>query len=319
MASTRAQLRALLRDEIGDQERITGTATGGTVTTVVDTVTLTQADNYWAGQKVYIKSTTDTLAPQGETRRIASSTQSTTTITVELPFSAAVGAGDTFGIAVFSDARMNQALNDALSRFSKWRPWKTTESMSVSSGSRRFTPTSANSIRSIRKIEFFDDVEQEYIDYRGQWIWDDHLRQIEFIFWWTESKTLTLHIQALHTALTTDAQQVTVLPNEENLIVRLASVLLLLSMSESEFRNDAGALQPTSWKRGDVSEEYGDFTKRVEAARNAIMKEIKEQVSEPVFGASAGATALPFSGGYPIDTKADPDGQAAPQVFWTLQ
>lgn len=318
MASTRAQLRSLLRDEIGDVERITGTATGGSSTTVVDTSRLTQADNYWRNLTIHIKTTTDTFAPQGEARRIASSTQSTSTVTVELPFSAAVQAGDTYGIAIFSDARLNQALNDSLYRFSRWRPHKTTEPLSVSDGSRRFTPTSANDIRSVKKVEFFDNIAQDFIDYAGQWQWDDHLRQIEFTYWWSESKILTIHIQKNHASLTTDSQQVTVLPHEENLVVRLAAALLLLSMSEKEFKTDFGELKPKSWRRGNVSMTYGDFKNEAMAIMEAIMKEIMAQVYEPVFGSSAGATALPF-GGVAIDKKADPDGIPAPQVFWTLR
>lgn len=319
MASTRPQLRTLLRDEIGDAERVSGTATGGSLTTVVDSSRLTQVNDYWKKQTVYIKTTTDTLAPQGEARRISSSTQSTATVTVELPFSAAVQSGDTWGIAVFSDSRMNQALNDALQRFSRWRPYKTTESMNVASGSRRFAPTSANNIRNVRKVEFFDNTTQEYVDYHGQWVWDDHLRQIEFSYWWTESKTLTLHIQKNHPALTDESTQVTVLPNEENLIVRLAAVLLLMSMSEKEFRDDFGELKPKSWRRGEVSMTYGDFKTEISSLHETVMKDIKEQVYEPVFGASAGATAVSSSYGMAVDTKSDPDGQTAPQIFWTLR
>lgn len=122
----------------------------------------------------------------------------------------------------------------------------------------------------------------------------------------------------IHPFLTTDGQMVTVLLNEENLIIRLAAALLLLSFSEAEFRNEVGALRPSSWKRGDVSESYSDFITRIDAVRESIMKEIKEQVSEPVFGSSPGATALPFQGPG-IDMKSDPDGTPAPQIFWTLR
>lgn len=307
----------MLRDEIGDVERVTGTATGGSLTTVVDTARLTQVDNYWLKQKIFIKTTTDTLAPQGDARRISSSTSSTGTVTVELPFSAAVQSGDTYGIAVLSDSRLNQALNDALAQFSKWRPYKTTESMNVTNGGRRFSPTSAGSILSVKKVEFFDNTTQEYVDYRGQWLWDDHLRQIEFNSWWSEAKTLTLHIQKSHPSLTSDSQEVTVKSSEENLIVRLAAALTIFSLSEKEFRDDFGELKPKSWTRGDVSMTYGDFKSQAQSMVETAMKLIKEQVTEPAFGSSAGATALPFSG-FSVDTKSDPDGQAAPQVFWTL-
>lgn len=317
MASTRAQLRAILRDELGDVERITGTATSGSLTTVVDTSRLNQVDNYWLKQRIFIKTTTDTLAPQGEARRISSSTSSTGTVTVELPFSVAVGAGDTYGIAIMSDSRLNQALNDALAQFSRWRPYKTTESMNVTNGNRRFSPTSANSILSVKKVEFFDNTNQDYIDYKGQWLWDDHLKQIEFNSWWTEAKTLTLHIQKSHAALTSDSQEITVRPNEENLIVRLASALMIFSLSEKEFHDDFGELKPKSWTRGDVSMTYGDFKTQAQSLVETVMRLIKEQVTEPVFGSSAGATALPFYG-FAVDTKSDPDGLPAPQVFWTI-
>jgi len=320
MASTLAQLRASVRQEVGDEERITGTATGGSLTEVIDTSRLTQADDHWKGHKVFIKDTTDDLAPKGESRKIAASASATAKLIVEFPFSAAVASGDTYSIAVFSDAQIDAAINNALQmEVSKWLPEKTFENLAVSANLHRFAPTSANSIRWIDKIEYVDSALNQQIDYAGMWSWNSFLRKVEWTFFWNESKTLMMQIARDHAKLTTDASTVTVLPREEPLLTKLAAADLLLGLSEKELRNDFGNLKPKSWRRGDVSESYESAQEHFGEMRKGIINQMKELASAPVVGFYP-RTGAPYSiENLNVNTFSDPDGKPAPQMFWQLR
>ena len=87
-----------LGDALSDTEvLVTGTATGGGTTTLVDSSRLEANDrfvNWW----LYIAGTSDDLAPEGQERRITDWVLSTTTATVETAFTAAVQNTDTYEI-----------------------------------------------------------------------------------------------------------------------------------------------------------------------------------------------------------------------------
>lgn len=318
MASTLAQLRAMVREEIGDEERLSGTASGGSLTEIVDSSRLIQGDNFWLNQKVFVKTTTDALAPQGEARRISASTLSTTKLTVALPFSAAVQSGDTYGIASFSDSQVNRAINNAVVEFSKYVPWKTTETLSVTNGGFRFSPTSAASIKWVERIEFVDNAAQQHIKYDGLWKWDESLRQVEFSFWWSESKSLTMHFARDHRLLSVDADETSVRASEEMFLVKLAAADLILTMSAKEFKDDYGNLRPKSWRDGDVSEDYGNVQDRYKSMRDSVIAQLKELTTEPVIGMYPRWGRLGTAASIAVNTNADPDGRAMPQLFWTL-
>jgi len=76
------------------------TATGGSTTTVVDTVARTESDDSWNGGTVWIidGSAGATDAPTGEWARVTDFVNSTSTLTIEA-VTAAVGATDTYAVA----------------------------------------------------------------------------------------------------------------------------------------------------------------------------------------------------------------------------
>jgi len=74
-----------------------GTATGGSTTTIIDTVNLANIDDDYFNQgTAFITHTTDALAPQGEYKVITDFVSSSKTLTVASIFSAAVAAGDMY-------------------------------------------------------------------------------------------------------------------------------------------------------------------------------------------------------------------------------
>ena len=77
-------------------ESARGTADAGTVTTLVDGK-LTQADDYWNGSGLVITSTTDGLAPQGETKLVTDFISANDRL-VFGALTAAVDAGDTYSL-----------------------------------------------------------------------------------------------------------------------------------------------------------------------------------------------------------------------------
>jgi hypothetical protein len=116
MALTLEQLRTALAWSVS--RMFAGTATGGSTTTLVDINGLprfTETDAL-KGARLYIHTTTDGLAPQGESRRVQGFNEATQTITVDRAFSAAPGSGDTYEIYL-GPLTMDQwdgCINDAI-------------------------------------------------------------------------------------------------------------------------------------------------------------------------------------------------------------
>ncbi|NIQ81579.1 MAG: hypothetical protein GTN93_26500, partial [Anaerolineae bacterium] len=98
MGWTLAVLRDKLERGFGELDPITsGTCTGGSTTTVVDT-SREEGDDEWQNCYVCITDTTDDLAPINEERRVTGFEKSTGTMTVTPAFSATVEANDTYEI-----------------------------------------------------------------------------------------------------------------------------------------------------------------------------------------------------------------------------
>lgn len=100
-----------------------GTATGGSTTTFIDTSRLEKDDYYNSlspAARVHIRTTTDSAAPMGEEREISDWVQSTHTGTVDPAFSAAIGAGDTYAILQqYGWDEIREAINTAIKRVQK--------------------------------------------------------------------------------------------------------------------------------------------------------------------------------------------------------
>jgi len=84
--------------EIGGNISVSGTCTGGSSTTIVDTAVLSQSDNAWANGTAFI--TYDAggagAAPQGEYKIISASASASYTVTASSAFTANVAAGDRY-------------------------------------------------------------------------------------------------------------------------------------------------------------------------------------------------------------------------------
>jgi hypothetical protein len=95
-----------------------GTATGGTTTTLIDTAGLdrfTETDAL-KGALLYISDTTDDGAPEGESEFIKSYNATSNTLTLYRALTAAPEAGDTYEIylAPLTLAQWNECINDAI-------------------------------------------------------------------------------------------------------------------------------------------------------------------------------------------------------------
>ena len=78
-----------------------GLATGGSTTTIADSVERTEADDYWNGGSAWITYDAGGLgaAPQGEYGYVSDFVQSTGTITLRTALTTAVASGDRYAIA----------------------------------------------------------------------------------------------------------------------------------------------------------------------------------------------------------------------------
>lgn len=82
--------------------KVTGTATGGSTTTLIDTVNLTQADDYWNIGIIYF----DSGANSGSFRKVADFVASQDKIIFDYPLASAIAAGDTYRVFRGCDKRL---------------------------------------------------------------------------------------------------------------------------------------------------------------------------------------------------------------------
>ncbi|HOT98861.1 MAG TPA: hypothetical protein PKZ83_17195 [bacterium] len=271
----------MIRQEIGDEVRISGTATGGSKTTLVDTAALTQADDYWNGRRIYITSTTDGLAPQGESRKVADFVSSTKTATLEMALSAAAEAGDTYQIAIWPDAVYNALISAAIAAYSKYRPYRSTGTLAMVAGTRYYNPPAGVDLRAghrIEEIRYINQTTQEDYPITG-WTPDRHQNKIDLGYFASESKTLTVFYVSPHVDFTGDTGTITVPDQDEELIVKYVVAQFYLLMARENF-DDFGNLVPARWTRGNVSEEAGSSHKNMKDLYDSLMADWREALNE---------------------------------------
>ena len=314
MAITKANFRKRVRAEAGDEERISGTINSGTTLTIVSSV-LMQSTNHWKGLYAYIISTTDTLAPQGESSKIEESDLSL--LKLEMPLTVAVESGDIFGIAVFSRQRIDDIISDTLAEFSMVKPQRVSEALNVGANIKRIAPTSATA-QGFRpdRIEFFDNVAQEQINYRKDvsWFWDKTLKQVEWAWWWSDSKALTLYGVKDHTLPAAEGSNMTLDDEDVGNVVKLAGMNTILSMSDTELRDNLGKIKPQSFTRGDIRIDYGSSGSSYKSLRQTLEESKEKILNKYRIGLYLDSAGIPS--GSSVNTYADPDGFPMPQVFW---
>lgn len=250
---TKSQLRTEVRQKLGDKIRLSGTATGGSTFTLTATE-LQQPDSHWDEMQLIITAAGG-AAPENESRKIAKSTFTDTTVRVELPFSAVVESGDSWAIAVFDDTKYDAVIRKTLKEFSWLAPLQFSEDLAVTADEKRFTPTSATDIISVQKIEFVDVPTKDHIIYTDWW-WDNDAQEIEFKNWQPASKTLTLHGGKFHTFPSAEDDNHTVLDRDLDNFIDLCAVEMLLDMTEQDFYDNIGNLNPDIITQKDITKEY---------------------------------------------------------------
>ncbi len=279
MTKTRAQLRDLIRMECGDEVRLSGSATSGSKTTLLDTVGLLQADDYWNGRRVNIASTVDGLAPLGESRKISDFVLSTHTITLEMALSAVVDAGDTYQIAVWADPVYNALIKAAIAAYSRYRPYRTTGTIGTVNGTRYYDPPSGVDLRAgdqIEQIRYMNQATCEDYEITG-WSVDRHQNKIDLGYYASDSKTLTVFYAQAHADYSSDSDTITVPEQDEEFITKWVRTQIWLFMSREAF-DDFGNLVPGKWTRGNVSEDASSGRKNMKELHDTEMQEWLDQL-----------------------------------------
>ena len=150
MTYTLSQLSYRVAREIGIVNE--STATGGSTTTVIDTVFLTQEDDYWNLGGIWIlrDAAGGGAAPEGESGVVSEFTASNDTATIQTALTVAVASGDRYAI---SDKRVplriiEQAINEALLDLGKIVVYDTT--LSTADNQTEYTlPTTIQDVRQV--------------------------------------------------------------------------------------------------------------------------------------------------------------------------
>jgi hypothetical protein len=173
MSYTLAQLRQELAKSLDSY--VSGTATSGTTTTIVDTDLLDSgqyADDHFNGADIYIVDTTDDGAPEGEARYCTDFVQSTGTLTVGKAFSAAPGTDDTYEVYLNCTVEeLNQALMFAV------KDWRLYTSLTLSDNQAEYT-VSADHLHSADQVigvylRETSDAEASYYPLTDYRVWDN--------------------------------------------------------------------------------------------------------------------------------------------------
>jgi len=285
MTKTREQLREIIRQQIGDLVRLSGTVTGGGYASYfADSNNLIQADDYWNGQKVHIVSTTDGNAPQGETRRISDYAQSSHTITLERPFSAQVDAGDIYQISIWPDDFYNQIISSAIKAYSRYRPYKTTGTFSTAVDQRRYDPPSGLDLRAghrIDEIRYINESTKEDYPISG-WSVDLHQNKIDMGYFYNEAKTYTVFFTKPHDDFSDDNDTITIPDQDEELLLKWIRAQFWLLMAKEDF-DDFGNIRPGKWTRGQITEDVGATRKNMLALHEREMAEWTEAIKTAGF------------------------------------
>lgn len=103
------------------EQTVSGTATGGSTTTLIDTVertSLTETDDQWNGGTIWINRDAGGAgaAPEGEYGYISDYVASTSTLTIRTALTAAIASGDGYSIAKkrYPLSLLKQKINEAL-------------------------------------------------------------------------------------------------------------------------------------------------------------------------------------------------------------
>lgn len=278
MASTLATLRNRLR--VGGRDiAISGTADSGSdIDTVKDADVLVQAENYWAGYWCHIESAGE-AAPEGESRKVISSDQSETTITVE-PFTAAVAASDTFTLAVFSNAELLNFLNEAVLDLSQYKPEYTSATLSIVANTKRYTPPTGM-IRADR-IVYINASTQEEREYG--FTYEKHADKIALDSYATESKSATIYYTKKHTLYSADDDTSTVEVEDERLLLLYARAQMALARL-----SDTSKL--IKYTIGNISEDFGAAAKALQSEYDELTKAYQAGVAQLYVGFSEEAPA----------------------------
>jgi hypothetical protein len=157
MAKTLEALRTELAQRVA--RYVTGTATGGSTTTIIDTGGLAHftEDDALKGARAYIADTTDEAAPEGEDRHITGYTAATKTITVSEVFSAAVGAGDIYEVYLAPLTLEQWALAINLAIQGSWPAiWRRVyDSIVITGAASYFLDTGVDEVDSVEVIPTF--------------------------------------------------------------------------------------------------------------------------------------------------------------------
>lgn len=113
-AKTRADLIQYVVERFGRYRKLT--ATSGSTSTVLDTATLIEPDDFWVGHLAYVLTDAAGLsaAPQGQERPVTDYVQSTATLTVAPAFTVAVAVGDIVELLPVRRGVIVDAINEAI-------------------------------------------------------------------------------------------------------------------------------------------------------------------------------------------------------------
>lgn len=317
MSINRGQLRDALREKIGDDSPITGTAQGGGFFGVIDEEKLIQSENTWKNYSLMITETTDEAAPKGESRQIESSSVNQKSVSTKAPFSVEVESGDSYKITLFSDARLNRIIAETFSSFSLLARYEEVTDIMASALAYSTQPTDYQNIALVKSI-YSEETGKPRVTYTN-WYWDGISKKIIWDNCFSVNTNLKMQAVYTYPQLTADTTVTKLSDDLKPIFLKLAEVNLLLDLNQQELASAADGARLKSIKRGDVSLSFEDSKIEFKDQRDSILKELKSMCGGglAMYVEAANDQILEFEKSFKLGgVYKDPDGRIVDPLLY---
>jgi len=173
---------------------------------------------------------------------------------------------------VWSDKIYIDIITDGIKVHSRYRPYKTTGTLTISNGTRRFSPPTGVDFRAghrIDEIRYINSLDDYAIT---GWSIDVHQNKIDMGAFQSETKNYTCFISKSYDDFSGSSDTLDMPTDEEDLLLKWCRCQFWLKMSKDDF-DAQGNLKPTSYTRGHISENFGESRRNMRALYDAEYSE----------------------------------------------
>lgn len=182
---------------------------------------------------------------------------------------------------IWADQIYRDIITDAIKVHSRFRPFKTTGTLTVTNDVRRFDPPTGVDFKAghrIDEIRYISNSTREDYQITG-WTIDVHQNKIDMGWFQSETKNYTCFISKPYSDFESDSDTIDIPETDEDLLLQWCRCQFWLKMSKDDF-DSYGNLKPTEYTRGNISEKFGDTRKNMRALYDAEYRDWYDKIKQ---------------------------------------